>query len=353
MKNITVLSKDIAANMTLGQKLTTLGPPNNVDEAMMYELQKIGLFQKPLFKKVISMGHELNPSIFRWNDTVYMARADEHDVLHLFRLNEEYKVVIHLNIQNLSLLPSGEDPRVFQVDPHKDRFVMLFSHSHHHPIVMGIAEFTLDGLDNATILYCSAIRPSVDAHLAHKNWMAFSFNNSLMLIQSINPFHVVKLEPTNTGEFVATTVSMQGRIDDDWRYGHLHGGTPAVRIEGCCYLSFFHSKGWATGNTLMTYWAGAFTFSLEPPFKLLKISPVPIVSNELYTGAWVPYHNRHLDYVVFPMTFAINNDTIQMSFGHQDWEGMIGYLNLQEVLDSLHSFDTDSDRGSLRRKVRF
>lgn len=111
MKNITVLSKDIAANMTLGQKLTTLGPPNNVDEAMMYELQKIGLFQKPLFKKVISMGHELNPSIFRWNDTVYMARADEHDVLHLFRLNEEYKVVIHLNIQNLSLLPSGEDPR--------------------------------------------------------------------------------------------------------------------------------------------------------------------------------------------------------------------------------------------------
>ena len=43
-----------------------------------------------------------------------------------------------------------------------------------------------------------------------------------MLIQSINPFHVVKLEPSTPGEVVATTVSMQGRIDDDWRYGHLY-----------------------------------------------------------------------------------------------------------------------------------
>ena len=66
---------------------------------------------------------------------------------------------------------------------------------------------------------------SSDAHLAHKNWMAFSYNNSLMLIQSINPFHVVSLAPSTSGEVLASTVSMQQfnkNIDEDWLYGHLY-----------------------------------------------------------------------------------------------------------------------------------
>jgi len=37
------------------------------------------------------------------------------------------------------------------------------------------------------------------------------------------------------------------------------------------------------------------------------------------------------------MAFDVYNGTIRLSFGHQDFEGMIGYLNLQDVLDSLQS----------------
>ena len=191
--------------------------------------------------------------------------------------------------------------------------------------------------------------PTVDGHLTHKNWSPFLYNGSVMFIQSINPFHVVSLRrevalnsaPTTPGVAYADTVSLEPKHPKmTWNYGHFHGGTPALYREECdCFLSFMHSKGFLPGNALSTYFAGAFTFSKSPPFRLLSVSRYPIMDQNLYTGPWVPYRNRFIDYVVFPMCYELREQLLYMSVGHQDCEGWLTILNITDVLSTLYPLE--------------
>ena len=72
-----------------------------------------------------------------------------------------------------------------------------------------------------------------------------------------------------------------------WLYGELRGGTPAVLINNSFYFSFFHSSNEpkeSGDDVLKTYVMGAYVFCKKPPFKILKISALPIVHNSMYTG---------------------------------------------------------------------
>ena len=72
-----------------------------------------------------------------------------------------------------------------------------------------------------------------------------------------------------------------------------------------------------------------------PPFELVAMSPVPIVSNFLYDGAWDPLKNRKIDFCIFPMSISLENDIILVSFGRNDHEGWIANINIHSLLDSL------------------
>ena len=73
-----------------------------------------------------------------------------------------------------------------------------------------------------------------------------------------------------------------------------------------------------------------------PPFELVSMSPVPIVSNFLYSGAWDPLKNRKIDYCIFPMSLSLESeDVLLISFGRNDHEGWIANMNLHSLLDSL------------------
>ena len=50
------------------------------------------------------------------------------------------------------------------------------------------------------------------------------------------------------------------------------------------------------------------------------------------TPIFIPYC---IDYVVFPMSYDLKDGKIRMAFGHQDIEGWVGILSVQEVLESL------------------
>ena len=80
---------------------------------------------------------------------------------------------------------------------------------------------------------------------------------------------------------------------------------------------------------------GAYTFSLDPPFRLLSYSPLPIIDISMYQGAWALFKNRRNDYVIFPMSLIVKSNTIYVSFGRNDHEGWIATLMLDKVLDSL------------------
>ena len=72
--------------------------------------------------------------------------------------------------------------------------------------------------------YC--LHANLDEHLAHKNWMPFSYKGQLMLVQSINPLHVVTLSKESPpGTLKAVTFSMQPanvNISKRWLWGTLY-----------------------------------------------------------------------------------------------------------------------------------
>jgi len=104
--------------------------------------------------------------------------------------------------------------------------------------------------------------------------------------------HVVKVMYHDAaGDCVAGSVSLQPKLPVQWEYGEIRGGTNAVFLEGRGeYLGMFHSMGNLAMESKSTYFFGAFTFSADPPFRLLRLSHMPILdkdsksNNLLYDG---------------------------------------------------------------------
>ena len=172
-------------------------------------------------------------------------------------------------------------------------------------------------------------------------------------VHSINPLQIFKVRPAtfNDGKVYAENVSTAPLVETYWQFPQFHGGSPAVKIKDCCYLSFFHSKEWLPGASVATYFGGAYTFSLEPPFRLLSLSAFPLIYDSLYTGRWVQFRNRHLDYVVFPMCYDIVksdhvnvsdsniNSDIHLTIGHQDDTGKELIMKYQKLWNTLYPIE--------------
>ena len=90
---------------------------------------------------------------------------------------------------------------------------------------------------------------------------------------------------------------------------------------------------------MITYFMGAFVFSAQGgAFRLLAISPLPIMEEGLYNGPWHPFRNRRIDYCVFPSTLLRDErdpDVAHVSFGHQDVRGFLADLRISQLLRSL------------------
>ena len=109
------------------------------------------------------------------------------------------------------------------------------------------------------------------------------------------------------------------------------------------FLAFFHSS--TVTHSLQTYCFGAFTFTGSssggnndiPLFKLSGLSREPIVNQSMYTGKWKDQMGAFgfMDYVVFPMSFFIEEGYVFLLYGWQDKEGILAKLKLDDVLKGL------------------
>jgi predicted GH43/DUF377 family glycosyl hydrolase len=160
-------------------------------------------------------------------------------------------------------------------------------------------------------------------------------------INSIWPFQVVNITVDEKRPWIGqanmiTNIAFHN-IKNHWEYGHIRGGTPALRIYNDTYLSFFHSS--TTQNHLQTYVFGAFTFTAisKHSFILNGISRSPILTRSFYEGPWKEQMGAaaFIDYVVFPMSYFIENGFIFLMVGRQDKEGCLLKLQLSEVIASL------------------
>jgi len=122
-----------------------------------------------------------------------------------------------------------------------------------------------------------------------KNWVWFYHDDGLHLIYMTAPHTVV---PFNKFMEAGKPYVTQ-EINPLWMHGAPRGGTPPVRIEDE-YWSFFHSSTPWVG-TKRRYHMGAYAFEAKPPFRITKMSSLPLLSGSR-KDVW--FENKPL--VVFP-----------------------------------------------------
>lgn len=160
-----------------------------------------------------------------------------------------------------------------------------------------------------------------------KNWSPFIWQDQLLFSYFLSPHEVVSPD-LNTGEAVPICMT---KCSWDWPYGEIRGGTPAEIVDGV-YLAFFHSS--TRDFSLLKkrgifYFMGAYTFSPEPPFPLLKGSEYPIVGSQFYDAP------RSRFQVIFPGGFIHKDPFIYVVYGKNDHEIWYAKLDKQELLQSM------------------
>mmetsp|Transcript_8520 Transcript_8520/g.18720 ORF Transcript_8520/g.18720 Transcript_8520/m.18720 type:complete len:329 (-) Transcript_8520:205-1191(-) len=308
------------------------------------------------------LGANVNPAVFTYNGRLLMTTglsrsydpATLNRVLFVwidhakFPLDPEKGNLLCLDWDAsapLHVLPYvfGQDPRVVYAEEEGGgRMELYVTNPFSTRNRMGMIELALNKSSGCLEVtrYYMTIHPLKESQgQNHKNWTPFRYRNETLLLQSINPMVVVKVKPISevgNGEMQAHMESKSPLMHIDWAFGTLRGGTNAIFLpQYGVYLSFFHSVGHVGGNFIKTYFTGAYTFSAEPPFHLLQTSPLPIMPQRFYEGAWLRFKNAQVDYVMFPIHIFQHGTEIVMSLGGQDKDGYLAWFDLEEVLDSL------------------
>ncbi len=165
--------------------------------------------------------------------------------------------------------------------------------------------------------------------LWQKNWVPFEWEGTLLLSYTVTP-HEILLPDLQTG-LCKPLYKTSGKIKWDW--GKIRGGTPAIKV-GDDYLAFFHSSRInrsqaSKGKRVWHYYMGAYLFSSEPPFKIKKYLPSPLIGEDFYT------ESDSIKHVVFPGGFVIDDNKIHIAYGKDDSEIWIATIEKNTLLDEM------------------
>ena len=244
-----------------------------------------------------------------------------------------------LNLREFSLIPSRtEDARLIAV---KNQLWIIYQDNLEPKITRGGfrmygAELCYDGhkFSVKTPIRFSPFEGE-NPNIREKNWVPFVYGDQLLFAYSLTPHRIFfpQLEIGECKTLFTTSASLL------WKWGILRGGTPALRMNNRRYLAFFHSSTkmatvHSKEKTIPHYFIGAYTFSADPPFELMQISPKPIIGKNFYEGkAYSPYW--HPIQVIFPCGFIFDNQYIWLTYGRQDHEIWVVKLDKEGLLQSL------------------
>lgn len=165
-----------------------------------------------------------------------------------------------------------------------------------------------------------------------KNWVAFEWDKKLLLSYTVNP-HEILFPNLVTGSCYQCYETC---IPIEWNLGTLRLSTPPLMVDGE-YLAFFHSgkilsSAASNHQNIWHYFMGAYTFSADPPFKLNKITPLPLLHEQFYT------QSSHEKRVIFPGGFITSGTDIHIVYGKDDceiWIASIDKHTLKKCMVSL------------------
>jgi hypothetical protein len=337
------------------------------DEVIRVELLLLSVLQDPLMYDITFLGPFVNPSItifdnrlllatsLQWGETMG-CKGPQSDMVEFRWINHtdfpiidkgKYMGVPTNDSSALAKPIVGQDPRLLKLS--ETTVLVAFTNHRYHPVRMGFLIIEASPITKRLVIREDYHLISWGGNHGQKNWTPFIHKNVIYFVQRISPFRVVGINwKAGTDKMlyfdkywnvVAPSLEIEQEGIIPWNYGEIRGGSNAilVDIEGHqpCYVAFFHSSKHITGNSYLTYFFGAYAFTAEKPFKLISASPYPIIDPSLYQGPWSFITLRRIDYVPFPTGLALHNGVLYLSFGHQDWKGMIAKMNASSLLASL------------------
>lgn len=160
-----------------------------------------------------------------------------------------------------------------------------------------------------------------------KNWVFFESDSRLFSVYSTQPQHtVIELD----GHRAFNKQETPGPV---WHWGLVRGGTSPLWV-GDRWLSVFHSSlPNEVAPHFVRYYAGAYTFSAEPPFEVLQVSETPLFCGSeedghqvdpRYVAGWKPF-------VVFPCGIVRDGEKFLVSLGINDWQCAIARVSLEQM----------------------
>lgn len=301
--------------------------------------------------KVPGYPHAFNPSVIRWNGSLWMTFREIPDPKQPFisrigivALDESFQPVSEPCL--LELQPPGADPDVpsraedARLIQSNGKLLMVYSDNRNAVLTGGgfrvhIAELVFeDGQFAAKNIEVLTSFEGENPRLREKNWVPFIYRDELLLAYSLTP-HLI-FRPLFNGGICETFAQSHSNID--WEWGILRGGTPGTQIDADHYLSFFHSSKKMSSvhasKEMPHYFMGAYTFSVEPPFEIDRISPEPIIAKGFYSGEEYPRYWGSVK-AIFPAGFVFDDKYIWVFYGRQDHEIWAVKLDKKALLDSL------------------
>jgi predicted GH43/DUF377 family glycosyl hydrolase len=294
--------------------------------------------------------HAFNPGIIRWQGRLLMSfriipdrKQSFNTEIGLVFLDEEFCPVGKAQLLNLrdeySIAPCrAEDARLITLG---DKLYMIYDDNVDPKLSKGgfrvyVSEIHYNGKHFiADHIECLKYFEGENKNVREKAWVPFEYEGNLLLAYSIFPHRIFYPYLDGTG-VCETIVCTESNIA--WNWGILRGGTPGF-IEKEGYLAFFHSSTHmatvhSNGKKIAHYFIGAYLFSHEMPFTILKISPEPIIGKNFYNATgykpyWKPIR------CVFPCGFISDDKYIWVAYGKDDHETWIVKLDKTGLLQSL------------------
>lgn len=285
------------------------GVPKGDDEGIVLRATKIHVPGSP---------HAYNPSIIRSGKGYLLAFRHEYwskgdkkisdkkkSIIGLARLDKKCKVIgkpQYLKTHN----HHSEDPRLFHFHgkPHV-LFVQYMRNS------IGVNRMRLGCIDESSLKIGNITAIPYGKTKVEKNWTPFVYTKKgggqeLYFLYRYASHEVLRFSPSSTDRVEHPFSPLKAPDVQFWekKWGTIRGGTPAVLVDGE-YLAFFHSS--FTSEEHKWYAMGAATFESCPPFRMKKISQVPILFEKMYSSpvarvaVFYPRTNVH---VIFPGGFV-------------------------------------------------
>lgn len=183
-----------------------------------------------------------------------------------------------------------------------------------------------------------------------KNWCPFEHDGKFYYVYSLNPHRILEVDIYGTGEatlkYNTSWYTNSWWSQQNWEGPYFRLNSPPIKLSDNTYLSTFHTMNFSRvdskvnknvpGN-IRCYWIGFYQFEGHPPFKVLKISKVPVFTANYEMPTNWPRQSMRIFSAnpFFPFNLFLDEKNLVMTGGSNDVALACCSVQLEKILQSL------------------